>query len=89
MGSSKKTVNSWQLINKRNIGVKTMKGWPWGLRKTCVTVGQRIGIVDKLHPTGEPLHSHFCKSKFLLRRSRIIREIVRAYKTVTTWRDAK
>ncbi len=73
MGSSKKTVNGWQLINKRNIGVKTMKGRPRGLRKTCVTVGQRIGIVDKLHPTGEPLHSHFCESK-LLRRSKIIYE---------------
>jgi hypothetical protein len=74
MGSSKKTVNGWQLINKRNIGVKTMKGRPWGLRKTCVTVGQRIGIVDKLHPTGEPLHSHFCKSKFFYVKQELYEE---------------
>ena len=59
MRSSKKTVNSWQLINQRNISVKTMKWRPSRLRETRITVSQRICIVDKLHPTGKPLHSHF------------------------------
>ena len=57
--SSEKSVNSRQLDGQRYVGVEAMKRRSCRLRETCVAVGQRVTIIDKLNSASEPLHSHF------------------------------